>query len=496
MSLWHVFYNITGNNIKASILLFNINLMKRIFEKVKADKRIIIGYSASLFLLLVTYLVTLLANKQLKDRSERLDHTYNVLFNLEYMLSLIKDAETGVRGYALTRDINFLDPYVHSKEMADSIYNRLKLLTKEDIVQQNRLNELKAIMDSRFEMFKESVNYYQNGAIDTSYPSRSRQLLAKRLMNKIRLTVSILQNEERHSLAKRDAELKSTFSSINSITITSLLLTLLLVIIGFVTYTSENRARKIALENIKEYQKQLSNRIDELNTANAELVQMRSIEKFAATGRIARTIAHEVRNPLTNINLATSQLKTDMVEANESILYLFDIIDRNSNRINKLISDLLQTTKFSELTFSTVSVKDLLEETLLMAKDRIGLHHISIQKNFSDNIMINVDKEKIKIAFLNIIINAIEAMEPDLGILKIETKAEGKNCFIVISDNGIGMDENSLNKLFEPYFTNKPNGNGLGLANTQNIIFNHKGTIQVESVVGSGTSFTIKLGII
>ncbi len=467
--------------------------MKRIFEKVKADKRIIIGYSASLFLLLVTYLVTLLANKELKDRSNRLDHTYNVLFNLEYLLSTIKDAETGVRGYALTRDINFLDPYINSKQTADSLYNHLLLLTKDNPVQSDRLKELKAVMGRRYEMFSTGLEYYKNGAVDTTYPLKSLQLESKRSMNKIRLMVTIMQNEEKHLLAERDAQLKSTFASINSITITSLLLTLLLVLIGFVTYTNENKARKIALQNIKEYQEQLSRRIDELNTANAQLVQMRSMEKFAATGRIARTIAHEVRNPLTNINLATSQLKTDIPEADENILYLFDIIDRNSNRINKLISDLLQTTKFSELSFTTVSINDLLEETLLMAKDRIALNHVSIEKKYHDNTRINVDKEKMKIAFLNIIINAIEAMEPDKGILKVGAKTEGKNCVIEITDNGMGMDENSLCKLFEPYFTNKPNGNGLGLANTQNIIFNHKGTINVSSTEGKGTTFIIRL---
>lgn len=467
--------------------------MKRIFEKVKADKRIIIGYSASLFLLLVTYLVTLMANKELKDRSNKLEHTYNVLFNLELLLSTIKDAETGVRGYALTRDVNFLDPFLHSRQKADSIHKELTVLSKENIVQLNRLNDLKTELANRYNMLESSLTYYQNGAADSTFDLRAVQLRAKRSMNKIRLMVSIMQNEERHSLAKRDNDLKSTFSNINSITITSLLLTLLLVLIGFITYTNENKARKLALRNIKEYQEQLSRRIDELNNANAELVQMRSMEKFAATGRIARTIAHEVRNPLTNINLATSQLKADVTDSDENMLYLFDIIDRNSNRINKLISDLLQTTKFSELSFDTISVNDLMDETLLMAEDRIGLNHINIEKNYASNIMINVDKEKMKIAFLNIVINAIEAMEPDKGVLKVSTQGDGKACIINISDNGIGMDENSLSKLFEPYFTNKPNGNGLGLANTQNIIFNHKGTISVTSTRGQGTSFTIRL---
>lgn len=469
--------------------------MKRIFEKVKADKRIIIGYSASLFLLMVTYLVTLLANRELKDRSNQVDHTYNVLFNLEYLLSTIKDAETGVRGYALTKDINFLDPYINSKEIADSLHTLLLLLTKDNPIQLNRMQELKSVMDKRYEMFEISLSYYKSDVIDTTFNLRSIQLESKRAMNKLRLMVSIMQNEEKNLLAIRDTQLKSTFSSINSITITSLLLTLLLVIIGFITYTNENKARKIAMQNIKEYQEQLSKRIDELNNANAQLVQMRSMEKFTATGRIARTIAHEVRNPLTNINLATSQLKTDLPATDENMLYLFDIIDRNSNRINKLISDLLLTTKFSELSFTVVSLNELLEETLLMAKDRIDLNHISIEKKFNINIRISVDKEKMKIAFLNIIINAIEAMEPEKGILKVGTKIEGKTCVVDISDNGIGMDEVSLSKLFEPYFTNKPNGNGLGLANTQNIIFNHKGTINVSSTEGQGTTFVIRIAI-
>ena len=468
--------------------------MKRIFEKVKTDRRIIIGYSASLFI--AGYLPGNIAGKQrIKKRSDRLDHTYTVLFNLEYLLSTIKDAETGVRGYGLTKDISFLEPYIHSKEKADSLHSYLLLLTKDNPVQLNRLKELKSVMDKRYEMFETSLYYYKNNIIDTTFQLRSVQLESKRAMNKLRLMVSIMQKEEKGLLANRDAELKSTFQSINSITIASLLLTVLLVIIGFVTYTNENKARKIALQNIREYQGQLSKRIDELNTANAQLVQMRSMEKFAATGRIARTIAHEVRNPLTNINLATSQLKTDIPATDENMLYLFDIIDRNSNRINKLISDLLQTTKFSELSFTSVPVNELLEETLLMANDRIELKHIVIEKNYNANTRIKVDKEKMKIAFLNIIINAIEAMEPDKGILKMSTKTEGKICVVDITDNGIGMDENSLGKLFEPYFTSKLNGNGLGLANTQNIIFNHKGTINVSSTQRKGTTFIIRLAI-
>ncbi len=306
---------------------------------------------------------------------------------------------------------------------------------------------------------------------------------------------SFMQLEEKRQLLERDEKLKTTFTAINTITIISLLLTLILVIIGFVSYTSENKARKEGLQRIQVFQDELKKRIDELNTANEQLIKMRSIEKFAATGRIARTIAHEVRNPLTNIDLAASQLKSDLNSDDEGTLYFFDVIQRNSTRINKLISDLLQSTKFSELNLSKIPVSKLIDDTLTMAKDRIELQQVLVEKNYQCLSDVLVDADRMKIAFLNIIINALEAMEQGKAVLKIETITEGNNCVVIITDNGHGMDETALTKLFEPYFTNKPKGNGLGLANTQNIIFNHKGSIHVNSQMGKGTSFIIGLPV-
>jgi signal transduction histidine kinase len=105
-----------------------------------------------------------------------------------------------------------------------------------------------------------------------------------------------------------------------------------------------------------------------------------------------------------------------------------------------------------------------------------------------------VDAEKVKIAFLNIIINAIEAMQHlDYGELILLTKGENSKCIIEISDNGVGMDDNALSRLFEPYYTTKHKGNGLGLANTHNIILNHRGSIDVSSRYEHGTKFIIAL---
>lgn len=285
------------------------------------------------------------------------------------------------------------------------------------------------------------------------------------------------------------------YHMLNNVIFISVGLAVLVAVFAYGTYSRENRARRIADRQLAEYQQQLQDRISELDKVNQSLMQMRNVEKFAATGRIARTIAHEVRNPLTNINLAVEQLQIELetgVSRNTSLL--LDMIARNSDRINGLITDLLNSTKFTDLAYQRIGINQLLDETLDLARDRIRLNHIHIRKDYMpDACEISVDVRRMKIALLNIIINAVEAMAPGLGILHISTSARNNKCVITIMDNGPGIDEESLSKVFEPYFTSKASGTGLGLTNTQNIILNHNGEIVLESNKGVGTTFTIRL---
>ena len=266
----------------------------------------------------------------------------------------------------------------------------------------------------------------------------------------------------------------------------------MLTLFSIVVYNKEYKAKREADKKASEFREQLQHRVEQLAELNEELIDLRSLEKYAVTGRIARTMAHEVRNPLTNINLATEQLQAEL-EPNDTTELLFKMISRNSERINQLVSDLLNTTRVAELSFSEVSINAILDESLELAKDRIELNNIEVVKEYDNNICkISVDKEKMKIAFLNIIVNAIEAMKSG-GVLKVETIQKNNRCIIKISDNGIGMSKEQVSRLFEPYFTTKEKGNGLGLANSQNIILGHNGNISAESVAGQGTIFSISL---
>jgi signal transduction histidine kinase len=219
-------------------------------------------------------------------------------------------------------------------------------------------------------------------------------------------------------------------------------------------------------------------------------------EKFAMTGRIARTLAHEVRNPLTNINLSAEQLRFNALPSEETGKQYIEIIERNSKRINDLVSEMLNISRPSELKLAPLSINALLNETIAMAQDRIDLKDIRVEKRLPQQIKpMMLDEEKLQTALLNIIINAIEAMEEKKGLLKISVSANETSCEIIVEDNGKGLEPFQLVHIFEPFYTTKSTGTGLGLSSAKSIIDSHGGIINVDSLPGKGTRFIITLGI-
>ena len=215
-------------------------------------------------------------------------------------------------------------------------------------------------------------------------------------------------------------------------------------------------------------------------------------ERLSMTGKLARTIAHEVRNPLTNLNLALEHLRDEMPKDNEAVQLYSEIIERNAKRIDTLITEMLNSSKPKDLNLELADVTDILNDTILLATDSINLHQIKLEKNYAKSLpRILVDREKLKIAFLNIIVNAVDAMERGKGELRVDVQLNLSTIIVRISDNGKGIPAEDLEKLFDPFFTEKPGGMGLGLTSTKNILSSHNATVEVESTVKKGTSFII-----
>ena len=205
---------------------------------------------------------------------------------------------------------------------------------------------------------------------------------------------------------------------------------------------------------------------------------------------IVSVLAHELRNPLTNIILTVHLLESKILDNNDK-LYM-EIIKRSSGKINDLINDLLKGQKMDEIQMEKHSIHQLLDEVVEMAKDRLALKNVIVKKNYAPyDLKVKMNKSKLKIAFTNIIINAIDAMPSENGELRLCTKLTRGRHAISIQDNGCGISKENLPFIFNPYFTNKPGGVGVGLAATKDILLSNQIGVKVESMVGEGTRFIL-----
>jgi PAS domain S-box-containing protein len=216
-------------------------------------------------------------------------------------------------------------------------------------------------------------------------------------------------------------------------------------------------------------------------------------QKLAANERLMRTIAHEIRNPLNNISLSIEHYDS---EGLEPVLQkeMVSIIQRNCNRIDQSITELLNITRTSQLDFQSYTLQEIMNESIAAVTDRLHLQNIKIEKMYQDvPLEISADKPKLKIAFSNILINAIEAMQENEEKRQLAVSLYGSpnGSVVSIRDNGIGIAEENLSKLFEPFFTLKKNGVGLGLAVSYSILQSHKADIEVKSTPQKGTNFVI-----
>ncbi|MBI5893878.1 MAG: PAS domain S-box protein [Deltaproteobacteria bacterium] len=226
--------------------------------------------------------------------------------------------------------------------------------------------------------------------------------------------------------------------------------------------------------------------------------RMRRAEKLKSLGELSAGIAHEIRNPLASISGSIQVLKDDLkLEGDDS--HLMDIVLRETNRLNALVTDFLLFAKPAPLKKAAVNVKDLIENTLEMFKNSPDVGNIDISTELEDGLFVSADQRQMQQVFWNLFLNAHHAMIEG-GRLKISAKGKSQKAErdkdfieITISDTGHGIDAEDINNIFDPFFSTKDGGTGLGLAIVHRIIETHNGTISVKSEKGSGTTFIINL---
>jgi PAS domain S-box-containing protein len=253
--------------------------------------------------------------------------------------------------------------------------------------------------------------------------------------------------------------------------------------------TEQKRVEKILEEYSERLETEVNNRTQELKEVHERLLRA---ERFAAIGELSGMIGHDLRNPLTAIKNAVYYLKRKQACSGDSKeKEMMDIVDKSVEHANKIVSSLLEYSAEIRLEIEQSSPKELIDYVLLMAQvpERVK---VVDRTNYEPIIWIDVNK--MERVFLNLIKNAFDAM-PTRGILKISSKHVGENVEIVFKDDGEGMSEQTMSKIFNPLFTTKAQGMGFGLAICKRIIEAHHGEITVKSTLGKGTAFTITLPV-
>ncbi|WLR43275.1 ATP-binding protein [Bacillus carboniphilus] len=230
--------------------------------------------------------------------------------------------------------------------------------------------------------------------------------------------------------------------------------------------------------------------------AEEELIEMNEhlaiqSQKLAIAGQLAAGIAHEVRNPLTSIN---GFLQLIYREGREDRQY-FQIIFDEIKRIEVVLSELLMLAKPQAIYFQEVNVVEVVQQVVTFTQSNATLHNINIEFiNKGNDIYILCDENQLKQVFINLIKNSIEAMNNGGNILVTSYRKNGQ-AVITIEDEGMGMTDEQIEKLGEPFFTTKEKGTGLGMTVCLRIIKDHQGQLHVKSVPGKGTKISISIPV-
>ncbi len=217
-------------------------------------------------------------------------------------------------------------------------------------------------------------------------------------------------------------------------------------------------------------------------------------EKLASIGQLASGIAHEIQNPLAGISGAIKVIHSEMSDEDSNKAILKMILEQII-RLSKTAGDLLSFARPSVPKKISVNLNEIIKQAIFFIQKQAEEQGIEIRKGFeTKSLEILADPELIKQVFLNIMLNGMQAMKKE-GVLSIDYNINKTMVEISISDTGPGIKEEDKGKIFNPFFTTKSKGTGLGLYNVKNIVESHNGKIRVSSVVGNGTTFTIMLPV-
>ena len=245
------------------------------------------------------------------------------------------------------------------------------------------------------------------------------------------------------------------------------------------------------LERTKSFNNLLKEKVEEatrsLKEQQSELIKS---ERLATIGMMATKIAHEIKNPLSSISISLESIGRDGMDEYQSDAILE--IQEEVKRLDRIIKELLNLASPRKLELTVVDPNEVVEKVVTIMKKRAHEKGIKLKTIYKCGYEFNIDYEKIEQVLINLLLNSVEAIE-DKGEIVIETDTVDECLQIRVSDNGTGIPDTEINKIFDPFYSGKDHGTGLGLPISQKIIESHNGKIEVFSDVQKGTVFSITI---
>ncbi|MGQ9701072.1 MAG: ATP-binding protein [bacterium] len=219
-------------------------------------------------------------------------------------------------------------------------------------------------------------------------------------------------------------------------------------------------------------------------------------ERLSFLGNLVANFAHEIKNPLNGLAIAAQRLQREYPSQNEEYGKLISIIIKEIDSMNRILNDFLSLARPQIKEYQTFDLSQLVKEVGMLIKQQLDQKGIRYNEKIEEGIVCEASAEDIKRVLINLLLNATEAVsslvdrKPEISISLMH---KAKNIVIEINDNGTGIPEAALKKIFEPYYTTKKGGTGLGLYIAQKIVNEHNGKIRAQSIQGKGTTFTVIL---
>jgi signal transduction histidine kinase len=414
-----------------------------------------IGFTLTLAVLVISAGLSYRNTRQLVAADRMTDHTHRVIGLLEAVLSTLKDAETGQRGFIITQEAPYLQPYHEAVQRVHDELNGLKELTSDNPDQQKRLALLEQKVSAKLDELDRTITDLKRTKDFRAAQEEVRTGLGKQQMDAVRQVVADMQQVERHLLQQRAEESGRSYRT----AVLSNLLTGALAV-ALVSYVFYLVRRYAALQQRAAHR----------------------AEHLAVLGKLLAGVAHEVRNPLAGMR-STIQLwerLPDTARSPDSIRAVVEGVDR----LNEIVSRLLLFSRTGDDNErQIVSLNSVLTETFNLLEAHATSQSVVIERDLDPNLpSVCGSASALRQVFLNLATNALQSM-PQGGRLHCRARYDPQNRMVEIrvTDTGPGIPADARNHLFEPFFTTRPDGTGLGLAICREFILQHGGQIGSEA---------------